>query len=308
MKQTIQLAGMVVLFIFILGLSYFLYQHNQQSNLALEQLQQNHTKQIADLNDRLVAVARQHSDPATASHAINLSASNVASQQQVIGQQQQQFRTLQQQWTLTALQLAQQQLNASDYRRAQELLLQLQQNVAADYRVQQSPLQATLLQTLKIDQLSIRQNETRQQQLQEQTDRSLSQLQQQLNNLAVHTTTAWSAENQPMLSTPWWKRLLIIERINPDMAQQQLDRNFIYKQASLNIAMARLALMQHNPLDFNRYLTEATAQLKLLTDVNSRQILQRLNKLANQPLAERIQLTSLTLLAGAKPSNPKRAP
>lgn len=308
MKQKLTLLLVLAVVVVMAVLSYTLYVKDQQRQQQLLQSQQAAQKQIADLNDRLVAVARQQAsnastaNPANASQPIRLS----PSQQVQINQQRNTLRQQQRQWTLTALNLAQDSLRQGNAKKAQQLLLELQQNIIEDQQDFTDAFNNTLLQTLKIDQLNIAQQATRQQQARSGLNQSLLQIQQQLNLLAVqapHRLQQQPADQKESGISNWFKHLLLVEPAAPEAGQHMLDRNFICKQASINVAIARLALSQSDQVNFTSNLNEALTQLYLLPDPASRQIAQQLDKLKNQPWPASIELTSLTLLTGQKGSS-----
>lgn len=306
-KKLIVLLGLVLL-ILLSGMSYLLYAKDQQRQQQLLQSQQAAQKQIADLNDRLVAVARQqtgsanHASAANSAQPLHLS----PAQQIQLNQQRNTLRQQQRQWALTALTLAQDSLRQGNPKKAQQLLLELQQNIIEDQQDANDPFNGTLLQTLKIDQLNLDQHATRQQQARAGLNQSLLQIQQQLNLMAVQAPQSLLAQSSAPKETGignWFKHLFLIERATPEAGQHMLDRSFIYKQASINVAIARLALAQGDQLNFTSNLTEAFTQLDLLADPGSRQMAQQLEKLKNQPWPASIELTSLTLLTGQKASS-----
>lgn len=76
-------------------------------------------------------------------------------------------------------------LRQANYEKAQNLLLQLQQNMIESQSTIADPFNHTLLQTLKIDQLNISQEAQRQRQTRSGLDQNLAQLQQQLNLMSI---------------------------------------------------------------------------------------------------------------------------
>lgn len=288
----------------MISLSSILYKNDQQRQQQLLQSQQMAQKQIADLNDRLVAVARQQSVNSSNSNSANAQSIRLSPSQQVqVNQQRNSLRLQQRQWTLNALDMAQDHLRQGHPKKAQQLLLQLQQNLIENQQDLGDVFNSTLLQTIKIDQLNIAQQATRQQQTRTALNQSLLQIQQQLNLLAVQAPagllTTSSSQNGSGVSH-WFKQLILIEPAAPQAGQHMLERNFIAKQASINVAIARLALAQSDQVSFSTSLNEALSELYLLPDASSRQIARKLDKLKNQPWPDTIELTSLTLLSGQK--------
>lgn len=303
MNQRLILLLMLVLFIGMTALIYTLHLRHDKQQQQLLHSQQSAQKQIADLNDRLVAVARQQGNSPENTSTLNSSRAIglTPSQQMQLNQQQNTLRQQQRQWTLSALNLTQDSLRQGNLKNAQQLLLELQQNIIEDQQDFGNVFNNTLLQTLKIDQLNIAQQATHQQQARASLNQSLLQVQQQLNLMAVQAPR--SLLQQPVAQTGianWFKHLLLVERAGPEVGQHMLNRNFIYKQASINIAIARLALGQNDQVNFTSNLNEALTQLYLLPDPASQQIAQQLKKLKNQPWPTSIELTSLTLLTGQK--------
>lgn len=192
MKQKLTVLLGLALLVLITGCNYLLYMKDQQRQQQLMQSQQAAQKQIADLNDRLVAVARQQADPAATGHSaqpIDLS----PSQQVQLTQQRNLLRQQQRQWTLTALNLAQDSLRQGNIKTAQQLLLQLQQNIIESQQDSGDIFNNTLLQTLKIDQLNLDQQATRQQQARSSLNQALLQMQQRLNLMAIQTPQSLQA-------------------------------------------------------------------------------------------------------------------
>lgn len=306
MKQKTLLLLIVLLIIALVGGGGYVYQQHSLQLQTMQQNQQSSQKQIGDLNDRLVAVARQLQDstPATTLTS-NVSMQLSQSQQIQVSDQQRDLRQLQRQWSLMALYLAQDYLRQANYEKAQNLLLQLQQNMIESQSTLADPFNHTLLQTLKIDQLNISQEAQRQRQTRNSLDQSLAQLQQQLNLMSVQPPrslldSSGTANKNSKSVTAWFKQLFLLQPANADTSQHMLDRSFICKQASLNIAMARLALGSNNQVGFSSNMSEAAAQLNLLADANAQQIALQLNNLKRTTLPANVQLTSLTLLSGQK--------
>lgn len=306
MKQKTLLLLIVLLIIALVGGGSYVYQQHSLQLQTMQQNQQSSQKQIGDLNDRLVAVARQLQDstPATTLSS-NVSMQLSQSQQIQVSDQQRDLRQLQRQWSLMALHLAQDYLRQANYEKAQNLLLQLQQNMIESQSTLADPFNHTLLQTLKIDQLNISQEAQRQRQTRNSLDQSLAQLQQQLNLMSVQPPrslldSSGIANKNSKTVTAWFKQLFLLQPANADTSQHMLDRSFICKQASLNIAMARLALGSNNQVGFSSNMSEAAAQLNLLADANAQQIALQLNNLKRTTLPANVQLTSLTLLSGQK--------
>lgn len=305
MKQKTLILLMMLLIIALLGLGNYLYIQRGQQMQVVQQNQQINRKQIADLNDRLVAVARQQQNGQTNANGHGLVNMQLNQSQQVqLGQQQRDLRQLQRQWSLTALQLTQSYLRQAQYDQAQQLLLQLQQNIIESQSVLADPFNHTLLQTLKIDQLTINQEAQRQHQVQASLDQVLAQVQQQLNLMSVqapHSLLNTSGQDKTrILSAAWFKQLFVLQRADASTSQHMLDRSFICKQASLNVAMARLALANNSQVGFSSNMTEAVGQLNLLADPGAVQISQQLSQLKTARLPAMIELTSLTLLSGQK--------
>ncbi len=306
MKQKTLLLLIVLLIIALIGGGSYVYQQHSLQLQTMQQNQQSSQKQIGDLNDRLVAVARQLQDstPATTPSS-NVSMQLSQSQQIQVIDQQRDLRQLQRQWSLNALHLAQDYLRQANYEKAQNLLLQLQQNMIESQSTIADPFNHTLLQTLKIDQLNISQEAQRQRQTRTSLDQSLAQLQQQLNLMSVQPPrslldSSGTAIKNSKTVTAWFKQLFLLQPANADTSQHMLDRSFICKQASLNIAMARLALGSNNQVGFSSNMSEAAVQLNLLADANAQQIALQLNNLKRTTLPANVQLTSLTLLSGQK--------
>ena len=306
MKQKTLLLLIVLLIIALVGGGGYVYQQHSLQLQTMQQNQQSSQKQIGDLNDRLVAVARQLQDSTPAmTPSSNVSMQLSQSQQIQVSDQQRDLRQLQRQWSLMALHLAQDYLRQANYEKAQNLLLQLQQNMIESQSTIADPFNHTLLQTLKIDQLNISQEAQRQRQTRNSLDQSLAQLQQQLNLMSVQPprslldSSSTAIKNNKTVPA-WFKQLFLLQPANADTSQHMLDRSFICKQASLNIAMARLALGSNNQVGFSSNMSEAAAQLNLLADANAQQIALQLNNLKRTTLPANVQLTSLTLLSGQK--------
>ncbi|RYZ94959.1 MAG: hypothetical protein EOO68_19355, partial [Moraxellaceae bacterium] len=182
MKQQVALPLLLLVVILLAACTYLGYRHADQQQQRLEQNQQAIQKQLADLNDRLVAVARQQQpagNPAGTSAAQSMRLS--PAQQVQLTSQRNELKQYQRQWTLAALELAQDHLQHSDFAEAQQILLELQQSVLNTQQDFNNPFYRTLLQTLKIDQLSIEQQAPRRQQARDSFNQALQQMQQQLN-------------------------------------------------------------------------------------------------------------------------------
>ena len=306
MKQKTLLLLIVLLIIALIGGGSYVYQQHSLQLQTMQQNQQSSQKQIGDLNDRLVAVARQLQDSTSATTPSSNVSMQLSQLQQIqVIDQQRDLRQLQRQWSLNALHLAQDYLRQANYEKAQNLLLQLQQNMIESQSTIADPFNHTLLQTLKIDQLNISQEAQRQRQTRTSLDQSLAQLQQQLNLMSVQPprslldSSSTAIKNNKTV-TAWFKQLFLLQPANADTSQHMLDRSFICKQASLNIAMARLALGSNNQVGFSSNMSEAAVQLNLLADANAQQIALQLNNLKRTTLPANVQLTSLTLLSGQK--------
>ena len=307
MKQKSLLILIVLLIIALVGLGSYLYQQGSHQLQQMQLDQQTSQKQIADLNDRLVAVSRQQQGREVGSNVGQPNVTTQASQaeHEQLNQQRSDLRLLQRQWSLTALQLANDYLKQANYQKSEQILLQVQQNIIESQHSIPDPFNDTLLQTLKIDQLNISQEAIRQQQQRSGLDQALVQLQQQLNLMAVQPPSALlnqsdNGDKNSVFSGAWFKHLFLLERTNPTTAQHMLDRSFVCKQASINIAMARLAISNNSQMRFSSNMNEAMVQLNLLTDPNARQVARQLNKLKNVKLPLNVELTSLTLLSGKK--------
>lgn len=308
MKQKLIVLLGLTLLIIMAGSSYMFYVKNQQRQQQLMQSQQAVQKQIADLNDRLVAVARQQTTSSANPNSVNpLQPIRLSPSAQIqLNQQRLVLRQQQRQWTLTALNLAQDSVRQGNTQKAQQLLLELQQNIIESQQDTGDVFNNTLLQALKIDQLNMAQQATRQQQARAALSQSLLQIQQQLNLMAVQAPqrSFEPASGQKGAGIGhWFKQLLLVERATPETGQHMLDRSFIYKQASINVAIARLSLAQSDQVGFSRNLNEAFTQLSLLPDPASRQLVQQVEKVKAQPWPASIELTSLSLLTGQKASS-----
>lgn len=308
MKQKIIVVLAIIVLLVLIGVTYIFYVNNQRSQQQLQQSQETAQKQIADLNDRLVAVARQQAGNSEPLNAID-SAQPVQmspAQQVQLNQQRNLLRQQQRQWTLTALQLAQDSLRQGNLNMAQQLLLELQQSIIDSQQDTGDILNNSLLQALKIDQLNIAQQATRQQQARASLSQSLRHLQQQLNVMAVqapHDLNKQVATHTNPGITAWIRQLVLVERASPETGHYMLDRQFIYKQASIQVSIARLALGQGDQVNFSSSLTEASSQLSLLPDPASQQLAQQLAKVKSQPWPASIELASLGLLTRQKASS-----
>ena len=304
MRQKTLLLLIVLLIIVMAGLGIYLFQQRGHTIQTLLQNQQSSQKQIADLNDRLVAVARQQQGIMASNYNGATPVPFNQSQQIQFSDQQHALRQLQRQWSLSALQLAQDYVRQANYEKAQSLLLQLQHTIINSHRSMADPFNETLLQTLKADQLTISQESQRQRQTRASLNQTLGQLQQQLNLMSVQVPnsllTSTPAQKNNTAHQAWFKQLFLLQPTDKATSQHMLDRSFICKQASLNIAMARLALTSNNQMSFSSNMTEAVGQLSLLADPNAQQIAQQLHKLKNAKLPVNGELTSLTLMSGQK--------
>lgn len=305
MKQKLALPLLLLVVIVLALCTYLVYQQVTQQQYRLEQNQQAIHKQLADLNDRLVAVARQQQPAGGQTGTSTAQPLRLSPAQQVqLTSQRNELKQYQRQWTLAALKLAQDHLQHNDFAEAQQILLELQQSVLNTQQDFNNPFYRTLLQTLKIDQLSIEQQMPRRQQARDSLNHALQQIQQQLNLMAVQAPQLGQAAPLKQSGIKnWLAHWFQVERASPEAEQQMLDRRFIGKQASLLVALARVALARGDATNFVTTLDEATTQLALLPDHQARQLGQQLTVLKNQPWPIPIQLTSLTLLSGIPASS-----
>lgn len=305
MKQKILLLLLLIIIGLIAYVSYDGYSQYKQQLLSLQYEQRANQREIADLNDRLVALARQQQPGLNLLGGLvspEMASSHNAAQQLQLQMQRNELKRAQQQWLQTSLQLAQQALVRGKTDSALKTLQQVQTHVLAHEGQQPDPLNLALLQAIRNDQEQLTSARVRDQMILKNTARSLEMIQLQLlrfsdlpPTIAAKTTTEGKKHILPKLS-----QIISIERVEPTTQQQMLTRSLLCKQASFSIGLARAALIEKNTLDINDHLQNALQLIKPLTDANIAALYQQLLNIQTQQLPQPINLSSLALITDPK--------
>jgi hypothetical protein len=305
MKQKLLVVLLLLLMSAIAFLSYDAYHQYQQQLLSMQQEQQNNQRQIADLNDRLVALARQQQPSLNLLGGLvspQVVDSHNAAQQLQLQMQQNELKQAQQQWLKSSLQLAQQALSQGNAPFALQLLQQVQSRVLEQEKQDTDPINLALLQAIRNDQEQLKRAQMRDQIILNNVERSLSTIQQQLlhfSDLPPSLAASKNSDDKKHI-LPHLSKIISIERVDPTTQQQMLTRSLLCKQASFSVGLARAALNEQDNLKINEYLNNALQLIKPLTDANMTTLYQQLLKIQSQQLPKAIQLSSLALLTGQK--------
>lgn len=309
MKQKLLWAVVLCCVGLLMKLAYDVYFAQNQQIQTLLQQQQDNQQQLADLNDRLVAVARQQP---LGSNLLDKSTSLTqtlnAAQTLQLEMQHHEVQQMQQQWSYATIQLAQQSLTEGQVNRALQLLQQVQTQLVQQNDAKQDALNVALSTAISNDQVQIKQSAVRNQAARQQVIQALSQLEQQLLLLADREP-AFVAAHHDASSTGVWHMLshiLIVEQSNPATQHAMANRGLVCRQGSFGIALARQALMSGNDTLFQQYIQDAQTQLKPLADDDVRQVVLQLSHLAQQ-LPAPATLTSLALLDNQRAADSQRA-
>lgn len=305
MKQKIVVLLLLTFFILLSVAAYHLVTQRQEEIELLQKDQQVNQKQIADLNDRLAVLARQQQGDLNLGSLSGSSQAHVplnAAQQLQLEIQRSELYQLKQQWVSANLNLAQDALFQSRFEVALALIQETQQHLIKIEEGHNDPLSVALLQAMKSDQQHIQQVMQQHRHSQLNIDRALSEIQQQLLQLSrVVPSFAGRISQKPASGIKsWFSKLIVVERV-PESAQQQiLDRNFVFKQSSLTLALARQALAQNDQVSLDAYLQEVLDLVSPFADADSRLIENKILAVQQQQLPSVKSLASLALVAHTK--------
>lgn len=293
-------AVFVVLLLLLSASGGWLY-HQQQ--LELRQLQQDHkalNQQLGDLNDRLVAIARQQTQPVLPSlqHSTGLPEQTALIRQNV-------------QQGLVLAQAALQQGRADD---ADVLLQNIEQVLQQPAAQLLAPAVVTGLRAaIQTDRKQLLQQAQRRQTASQAMDRALMQIQQQLGQMArqnpvLHqptTNSPLTPASEQTDASDWFTRLaqvVSIQRVSPEQQVTLAQRALLCREVALTLGLARHAVRQQQPDQLRSLLQEAIQQLSRLPDAEAVQARQAIERLLSAPVAPPQLLKSLSLLPASDPS------
>lgn len=306
MKQKILLVLLLIMLSSIAFIFYNGYSQYKQQLLSLQKEQQANQREIADLNDRLVALARQQQPELNLFGGLvapERVSSHQAAQQLQLQMQRNELKQAQRQWLQTSLELAQQALVQGKTDSALQTLQQVQTHVLDYEQLNPDPLNLALLQAIHNDQAQLASARTRDQVILKNTNRSLELIQQQLLRFSdLAPTMATTATEGKKHILPKLSKIISIERVEPTTQQYMLTRSLLCKQASFSVGLARAALLEKNNLKINDHLLNALQLIKPLTDANITSLYQQLLKIQTQQLPQPINLSSLALITDPKGS------
>lgn len=236
-----------------------------RQQLALEQ--GHHQQQLAELNDRLVALSRQHAaEPAVAQDVLPR-ALDYQLDQQVLA---------------TRLALVQQAINQKQFSYADQLMaLQQQQLAAPQTTVAPETLRQLLLPLLARDRQRLQQWVIQKNSHDLLLDNRLAQLQQRLDLLARQTPRLASPPSEDGV----WSRLrglVQIEPANPQASQRMALRALSCREAALTLGLVRQAVAT-DPERLAVLLAEADRQLAALPEPAAQAVRAQLRALSSLP-------------------------
>lgn len=281
----------VLLFLLLAGAGGLLvYQERQhQQQLAQVNQQQNAlAKQMADLNDRLVALARQ---APTVQPAAQPAALNTLSQSAQLLK-----LTLRQ-----SLILAQTALDVGRIEDANQLLYYVQRTL---YSAQQEQLSSAIGEGLKqavlADQTQIAKRAAQVRHAQHQTDQALAKIQDYLAATAYMGPQLRAIDAAGQAQS--WRQIFILEPVRSDRQQNIAVRALICHETALTLALARQALAQQQLDQYRQLLLTADQKIQGLPDPAAMQVHQWLQQLLSQPMPRVVVLQSLALLGTERAS------
>lgn len=259
-----------------------MWSHGQQQQLRsqLAQVQVQQQQQLAELNDRLVALGR---------HTPEVAATAAPAQTELAYQ-------VDQQTVRTRLLLAQQAIHHQQFAEADQLLALQQQQLAVAHAVPNTlrqllgPLIGRDRQRL---QAWIHQKNSHDLQI----DTRLSQLQSQLDHLALQAPQLALASDRQTV----WQRLggmIRIEPVQPQTAQRMALRALSCREAALTLGLARQAVSTH-PERLALLLQQVDQQLATLPEPRLQAVRQQVRAIAALPAPVWTGLESVRLLPGA---------
>lgn len=295
-----------VVFLVLLGVlswsGWQLYIQQQQVIQQLQQDQKTMIRQLGDLNDRLVAVARMQPAP-----SIDLSVGrNLAAPEQA---------ELLQQNIRQSLRLAQAALQDGRQEDADALLLNVQVVLQSPAQQLLAPaLVLGLQQAVQADRVQLGQTAQLRQTARQSMDRALLSIQQQLDQMArqspllslpnsggVPITQSTTAAPAPDLLDRL-AQMASIERVPTDRQVTLAQRALLCREVALTLGLARHAVRQQQPDQLRALLNEAARQLSRLPDAEAVQARQWLEQLMASPLPPVLPLTALSILPERAPS------
>lgn len=299
MKQKILWGLLILCAVALTKLGYDVYHGQRKQIQALLQQQQDGQQQLADLNDRLIAVARQQASPMDAlGNPTQLKPAMDAAEQLQLEMQRNELYQLRQHWLTASLKLAEQSLQQGQWLRASQLLQEVETQLLSQKDVQKDAMSVALLKAIKIDQVQVEHARAASQISQQQIDPLLNQLQQRLMQLSNQRPN-YAAEHHDEASNNILHRLshiLVIEPASPLTQQAMASRSLVCRQIAFSIGLSRQALSVGNYELFIHYLDDALTQIQPLTDDDVRQVAIQLSRIRAQQLPAPVTLTSYALL------------
>lgn len=306
MRQKLIALFLLVLCVSLGVFAYWVYGQQCRELQQLEKDVQLGHKQLTELNDRLAALSRQQNGQvgilglpgksATVMPSLN------AAQQLQLEMQRSEIRQLKLQWLQANLQMAQDASLQARFDMALLLLQQTQQHILQSNDNHGDPLNLALVQAIKNDQQQIRLNMQQHRQIQLNVDRVLSTIQQQLlqdSKISLSSRkSAVDAQDSDLKS--WFRGILVVEKISPETQQLALDRNFVYRQTSMLIGLARQAVAENNQAALNAYVQDMLDALQPLADAQSKAVRSSILSLQQQRLPTADALSALALLSRQK--------
>ncbi len=280
--------------IMVLALIAYLYVQLMQQRTVLNNFDKNQQQlvlQIADLNDRLVATARQQEPVLIAPVAMASPASNQLARQSV----------------RQALLLAQAALDVGQPNEALALLSQTRHRLADQDSLSLAPAVMTALNVRIAEDMAHVTDVGHKKRLARQArDLAYSRLQVFLAEMARHgpvlipDQTTNAALNEPAADPSSLRfRLNHLIRIEPAEAGPQASiaiRALVCHEVALTLGLARQALQQQQADQELSLVREAQHQIRGLADVDARQVDGLLRQLLLHPIPASIRLQSLQLL------------
>ena len=280
-----------------------LYQTGNQHYQDIEARQAQLALQVSDLNDRLIAVTRgtKPSSAPTDAKSDNDAAIAIYAQQLPQHWLRQTVQLAQSQLDQAAVLTSPQQLNSSNtnsYSAAKDSLNQVKQSLPSlvEGKAISELTASALTKAIDTDLAMIDENGQKQIQANQILDRSIAQLQQQLDHMArqgpsLHVTTAANQSvqktNQATSQTAPSERsflqrisqLVVIEEPATDVRANMLQRSLLCREAALTLGLARQALAQGQSERVMQLLADSNAQLSGLVDADARQVQSTLTSL-----------------------------
>ena len=260
----------------------WLYLHVQDVQATVLRSQQQQQQQMAELNDRLVALSRVQAVPVTSSRA--------ASVPQAL-----EYR-IDQQLLLNRLRLIQQTVEREPKQADQLLALQQQQLTGRGWAHLSASLRQLLVPLLARDRQRLQQWLAEKNSHDVLMDTRLAQLQRQLDLLSIRPPRLEPPQGQGIRAQ--LLALIRIEPASPQAGQQAVLRGLACREAALTLGLARHAL-RHDPERLAVLLGQVDTQLAALPDPAVVHVRQQVRALINMKAPVWSGLESLRLLEGA---------